>query len=205
MKRIILTLSLFCLYSINALADSPSFSYVELEYIAAGDINVSDGSLTVDVDLDGYALNVSAELGVLILQASRFEVETDRILTSNIEDSISTLAVGLAFELPQTQVYGLVRARRDELSLVGGGFDEDEEGDSVGVEAGVRVNVTDRLEINANVGRPAVDEGNSFGVGAQFFITDNFGLTFDYSSLEVEDDDISAELNLTSVGVRFTF
>lgn len=205
MKKIILTLSLLCLYSTNALADSPSFNYVELEYIAAGDINVSDGSLTVDVDLDGYALNLSAELGVLILQASRFEVESDQILTSNIEDSISTLAIGLAFELPQSQVYGLVRARRDELSLRGGGFSEDEEGDSVGVEAGVRINLTDRLEINANVGRPAVDEGNSYGVGAQFFVTDNFGITFDYSSLEVEDDDITAELNLTSVGVRFTF
>lgn len=205
MKKIILTLSLLCLYSVNAFADSPSFTYVELEYVAAGDINVSDGSLTVDVGLDGYALNLSAELGVLILQASRFELETDRILTSNIEDSISTLALGLAFELPQTQVYGLVRARRDELSLTGGGFDEDEEGDSVGLEAGVRINVTDRLELNANVGRPAVDEGNSFGVGAQFFITNNLGITFDYSSLEVEDDDISAELDLTSVGVRFTF
>lgn len=185
-------------------ADSPSFTYLELEYIAAGDIEVSDGTLSANVDIDGFALNASVELGIFLLQASRFELESDEILGTNFEDSISTVAVGLTFELPQTAVYGLIRARRDELS-VKGLINEEEEGDSVGLEAGVRINVSDRLELNANIGSPALDEGTSYGIGAQFHITNNLGLTFDYSSIEVEEDDIVANFDTTSVGIRLNF
>ncbi len=191
--------------SFASYAESPSFTYVELEYITSGDFEISDGSLSVDLGLDGYALNASAELGILLLQASLFELESDEILGSNLEDSISTIAVGLTFELPQTSVYGLVRGRRDDLSLVGGGFNEDETGYSVGFEAGVRVNLTDRIEVNANIGSPALDEGTSYGIGAQFYVTENIGVTLDFSSIEVEEDDLEAEFSTTSIGLRYNF
>lgn len=187
-----------------AFAESPSFTYVELEYIASGDFQVSRDTLSANVDLTGFALNASVELGIFILQASRFELESDELLDSRFEDSISTIAVGLAFELPQTQIYGLVRGRQDELSL-SGLFNEEEEAYSVGLEAGVRVNLTDRFEINANVGSPALDQGSSYGVGAQFFVTKNIGLTFDFSSIEVEEEDIEANFDTTSLGLRFNF
>jgi opacity protein-like surface antigen len=112
--------------------------------------------------------------------------------------------VGLAFELPQTQIYGLVRGRRDELSL-SGLFNEEDDADSVGLEAGVRVNLTDRFEINANVGSPALDQGTSYGLGAQFLITENIGLTLDFNSIEVEEDDLEAKFDTTSLGLRFNF
>lgn len=188
----------------TASAESPSFTYVELKYIAAGDFEVASGTLSANVDLDGFALNASAELGIFILQASRFELESDELLGSRFEDSISTIAVGLAFELPQTQVYGLVRGRRDELTL-SGLFNEEDDADSVGVEAGIRFNVTNRFEINANIGSPALDEGTSYGVGAQFLVTNNLGLTLDFSSIEVEEDDIEANFDTTSIGLRFNF
>jgi opacity protein-like surface antigen len=188
----------------TAFAESPSFTYVELEYIAAGDFEVSRDTSSANVDLDGFALNASVELGIFILQASRFELESEELLGSRFEDSISTIAVGLAFELPQTQLYGLVRGRRDELSL-SGIFNEEEDANSVGVEAGVRFNVTDRFEINANIGSPALDEGTSYGIGAQFLVTDNIGLTLDFNSIEVEEDDIEANFDTTSLGLRFNF
>ena len=202
---VFVTLTLLLLHSASAMADSPSFTYVELEYIAAGDFKVSDDQLSVTLDTDGYALNASVELGIFLLQASRFELKTEQIFDANFEDSISTIAVGLTFELPQTSVYGLIRGRRDELSLRGGGFNENEQGNSVGIEAGVRVNITDRFEINANLGTPALDEGSSFGVGAQFYLTKNLGLTVDYSSIEIEDDDLAAEFDTTSIGLRYNF
>lgn len=189
-------------------ADSPSFTYVELEYIAAGEFDISDDSLSASVDMDGFALNGSVELGIFLLQASRFELESDTLFDSNLEDSISTFAVGLTFELPQSAVYGLVRARRDELSVkgsLGGLIDDSIEEDSVGLEAGVRVNLTDRFEVNANFGSPALDEGTSYGLGAQFFVTDNLGITVKYSAIEVDDDDLKADLETTSIGLRFTF
>ena len=103
MKKLsLLTILLCSFFSAASYAESPSFTYVELEYIANGDFKVSDGSLTVDVGLDGYALNASAELGIFLIQASRFELESDTVLNSNLEDSITTLAVGLTFELPKT-------------------------------------------------------------------------------------------------------
>ena len=193
------------LLSTPSYADSPSFTYAELEYIANGDFAVSDGNLSVDLSLDGYALNLSGELGIFVIQASRFELQSSRIFNSNLEDSISTIALGLNFEFPQTSVYGLVRGRRDELSLVAGGFGADEEGSSVGFETGVRFNVTDRVELNANLGRPSLDEGSSFGVGGQFYVTKNIGITVDFNSIEIEDNDITAQFDTTSIGLRFNF
>ena len=147
MKKTYLNLASLCLLlttllaNQTALAEPPSFTYVELEYIAAGDFEVSSGTLSVNVDLEGFALNASAELGIFILQLSRFELESDELLGSRFEDSISTLALGMAFELPQAQIYGLVRGRRDELTL-SGLFNEEDDADSVGIEAGFRFNVT---------------------------------------------------------------
>lgn len=207
MKKILLIVcAISALFiSTQSFAKPPSFTYVGVEYVASGDFNVTDGLLSVDVDTDGFALNASVELGIFFLQASRLELESDEILGGTLEDSITTLAVGLTFELPQTQVYGLIRGRRDELSLQGGGFNEDEDFGLLGAEVGVRFNLTDRFELNANLGRPSADEGNSFGAGAQFFITDNLGITLDYRTIEAEDDGIEAEFDTTSIGVRFTF
>ena len=193
--------------SLQSYADSPSFTYVGVEYVASGDINVTDGSLSIDVDTDGFALNASAELGIFFIQLSQLELESDDFLGASIEDSITTLGLGLTFELPQTQIYGLIRARYDNIELNGGTFFEDNEADGgiIGGEVGVRFNLTDRFELNANIGRPEADEGSSFGVGAQFFITENLGITADYRSVEAEQDDISAEFDTTSIGVRYTF
>lgn len=203
-KILILCAALGLLTTFQARADSPSFTYVELEYIAAGDFEVNVGSLSLNSDIEGFALNASVELGIFFLQASRFELESDRILGTIAEDSISTIAAGVTFELPQTQVYGLVRGRRDEVSSRGF-IEEDEDAGTVGAEVGVRVNLTDRLELNANIGKPSPDDGRSFGVGAQFFVTDNIGLTLDFSSIEAEEDDNRVKFETTSIGVRFTF
>lgn len=202
-SRITIALAIF--FSPLANADVPSFTYLELEYVAGGNFKVTDDSLSVDVGIDGFALNGSAELGIFFIQASRFELESDVVLDAALKDSISTLALGMTFALPQAQLYGLIRARHDDLSLRGGGFSEDTDGGVIGAELGVRVNLTDRFEINANAGVPSTDEGKSFGVGAQFFITNNVGITLDFSSLELEEDDIKATFDTTSIGLRFTF
>lgn len=188
-----------------ALADAPSFTYVEAEYIAAGDFEVSRDQLSASVDLDGFALNASLELGLFFLQASRFELESDELFGANLEDNISTGAVGITFALPQTAIYGLLRVRKDELSVQGGGLNERENGTSVGLEAGVRFNLTDRLELNANIGSPAIDEGTSYGIGAQFFVTKHFGITLKFNSIEVEEDELTGKFDTSSIGVRFTF
>lgn len=203
-KSLILCAALSFLTMSYAQADSPSFTYVELEYIAAGDFEVNVDSLSLNSDIEGFALNASVELGIFFLQASRFELESDEVLGTIAEDSISTLAAGVTFELPQAQVYGLIRGRRDEVSSRGL-IEEDEDAGSVGGEVGVRFNLTDRFELNANIGKPSADEGSSYGFGAQFFITDNLGITLDFSSIEAEDDDDSVKFETTSVGLRFTF
>lgn len=205
-NKLIFTLTLSLVSSL-AHADSPSFTYVGAEFVSSGDISVSDGSLSIDVDTDGFALTASAELGIFFVQLSQFELESDEFLGASIEDSITTLGLGLTFELPRTQLYGLVRARYDNIDFNGGEFFDDDEVDGgiVGAEVGVRFNVTDRFEINANIGKPSTDEGDSFGIGAQFFLTDNFGITADFRSIEAEQDDITAEFDTTSIGVRYTF
>jgi len=206
MRKLLLASALM-LISTQSIADSPSFTYVGAELVSSGDINVTDGSLSVDVDTDGFALSASVELGIFLIQLSQLELESDEFLGATVEDSITTLGVGLTFELPQTQVYGLIRGRYDNIQFNGGNFFDDDEVDGgiVGAEVGVRFNLTDRFEINANIGKPSTDEGDSFGVGAQFFITDNFGITADFRSIEAEQDDIIVEFDTTSIGVRYTF
>ncbi len=204
----VLLASSLMIVSLQSYAEAPSFTYVGAEYVASGDINLSDGSLSIDVDTDGFAVNASAELGIFLIQLSQLELESDDILGgASIEDSITTLGLGLTFELPNTQLYGLVRARYDDIQLRGGTFFEDDEVDGgiVGAEVGARINLTDRFEINANLGKPSTDEGTSFGVGAQFFVTEHFGVTFDYRTIEAEQDDITVDFDTTSIGVRYTF
>jgi len=192
--------------SITAHAKAPSFTYIEAEYVASGDLEVSDDTISASADLDGFAITGSLELGVFIFQASRFELEGDAALNSTLEDSISTLAIGLAFEVGNAQLYGLARARQDELSASSpflGSVEDDVT--SGGGEVGVRWNVTDRFELNANIGTPALDQGTSVGAGAQFFITENIGITAKYSSIDIEEDDIEADIETVSVGLRFSF
>ena len=191
--------------SVTAMADSPSFTYIGAEYVPSGEIEVQDGSLKFNLDASGYAIHASVELGIFFIQASRTELESDKTFFGiKAEDTSSTLAAGLTFELPQTQIYGLVRGRYDEFELSGLRDDKDD-GGIIGGEVGVRINVTNFLEINANVGKPNTDEGSSYGIGAQFFVSEHVGITFDLRSIEADQDDIKAKFDTTSIGLRYTF
>ena len=187
------------------MAAPPSFTYIGAEYIPSGEIDLQDGSLNFNLDATGYAINASVELGIFFIQASRTELESDiELFGIRAEDTSSTLAAGVTFELPQTQVYGLVRGRYDEFKS-SGLLEGEDDGGIIGGEVGIRVNLTNFLEINANVGKPSTDEGSSYGIGAQFFVTDNLGITLDLRSIEAEQDDITATFETTSVGLRYTF
>ena len=191
--------------SVTAMADSPSFTYIGAEYVPSGEIEVQDGSLKFNLDASGYAIHASVELGIFFIQASRTELESDKTFFGiKAEDTSSTLAAGLTFELPQTQIYGLIRGRYDEFELSGLRDDKDD-GGIIGGEVGVRINVTNFLEINANVGKPSTDEGSSYGIGAQFFVSEHVGITFDLRSIEADQDDIKAKFDTTSIGLRYTF
>jgi len=189
----------------SSLAKTPSFTYVEAEFVTSGNFEVSAGPVSVDVDTDGFAITGSLELGIFFIQASRFELEGDALFDTEIEDNISSLAGGITFELPRTQLFGLVRVRRDELRAQNALIDEDEDLTFVGVEVGARVNLTDRIEINGNLGVPSTEEGTSFGIGGQFFITDHLGITANFRRIEAEDSGIEAEFDTTSIGLRWSF
>jgi len=104
------------LVSANLRAEAPSFSYVGAEYVASGSFKASSGSLSADLDSNGFAVNGSLELGVFFIQASRLELDNDEVLGIESDSSFTSAAIGLTFELPQTQVYGLVRAQQAEQS-----------------------------------------------------------------------------------------
>lgn len=202
----VLLLTVFCLTIAEAsLAKVPSFTYVEAEFITSGNFEVSADGLSVDVDTDGFAVTGSLELGIFFVQASRFELDGDAIFDTEIEDNISAIAAGVTFELPRTQLFGLVRVRQDQLRASGPLFDEEDDLTFFGVEVGARVNLTERFEINGNIGVPSADSGSSFGVGAQFFITDHIGITANFRRIEAQDSDIEAEFDTTSIGLRWSF
>ena len=105
----------FCSFSISAFADSPRFTYIEAEYVASGDLDMTNGVISASADLDGVAITGSLELGILILQASRFKLDGDATLNTELEDSTATIVLGLSVELANTQRYDLVRAHQNEL------------------------------------------------------------------------------------------
>ena len=189
----------------SSLAKTPSFTYIEAEFVTSGNFEVSADSVSVDVDTDGFAITGSLELGIFFIQASRFELDGDALFDTEIEDNISSLAGGITFELPRTQLFGLVRVRRDELRAQNALIDEDADLTFIGVEVGARVNLTDRIEINGNLGVPSTEEGTSFGIGGQFFITDHLGITANFRRIEAEDSGIEAEFDTTSIGLRWSF
>ena len=207
MKRLntFLVAASLLLIGTKSYAESPSFTYVGAEYVADGTLSASVGSLSAELDSSGFALNASVELGIFVLQASRLELDNDDIFIIESDSSITSAAVGLTFELPQTQIYGLVRAQQAELAVSGGGFSDSFDETIAGVEVGARVNLTDRFEINANIGSPAGDSGLSYGVGGQFFVTDNIGITLNFNTIEADEDGIEAEFETSAIGVRFTF
>lgn len=186
-----LTSVLLLLLTFPAMAQGPSFNFVEVGYISA-EIDVGNG---VDVDGDGYDLGGSFEIG-----EKTFVFVGYADIGFDFSVDLKQLQVGLGWHTAITQtadIFARVAYVDAEISARGFGS-VDESGYGLGI--GVRNDVSDLIELYGEIAY--VDLGSdadstAFGAGIYFNITEAFALGLGAS---FEDD-------ATSYGVsgRFYF
>ena len=191
----------------NSHAESPSFTYIQATKFVDGDLYYKDGSrFDVKSELDGYSLKGSFELGIFFAQVAQEKFKSDDFHGASIENTSSNVGFGLTFELPFSQLYAMLKGRKDTLEVSSSVISYTQEDDkySLGYEMGGRVNLG-RLELSANVGRPEYNKGKSYGLGAQLKITDNLGIIVEHRLLEIKDKNDRAEFESTQAGIRLSF
>ena len=178
-----------------AIADQPSYSYIDGGYaradiddfglkpsgiflrgstelgdnwfIQAGYESLDDDSGLIDVDADGYNLGIGFKTG--LGDSSSFHITLDYV-DAEVDVSHDYLGSGSA----------------------------DEDGYAIGL--GVRGNVSENFELNARIDYVDfdIDDSTSYGIGALWNISDAFGIVLEYSA----DDDSNNEFR---IGGRFSF
>jgi hypothetical protein len=179
-------LAAFTLAPLAALAESPSYSYVEGGYVLT-DI---DG---IGEDADGFLLRGSIEITDDFFLFAGY---TDQGI-AGIDLKQYGVGAGYAWSMTDTtDLYGKVGYVKAEADLAGFGVDDD--GYSLGV--GIRSFVMKQLELEAAVSYVDLsDSGDdtTFGAGARWYFTEHFALGVE---AEVGDDATSY-----GIGLRWSF
>ncbi len=179
--------------STNVFSNEISYDYIQGTYHS-----ISDDSLGVDIDADGFSFGGSFSISDnLALTAGFGAASYDRV--AGIDIDTSDFSFGMTFHqsvASGTDVYGNFSIVNAEYELDDGTtrISDDDMGNVIAI--GVRHMASEKIEIGANISRTDVfsDTSNSFGVGAIFFINDKVAFGVGYSS----GDDVDA----LSLGLR---
>jgi len=189
-------LALACVFataSFGALAGQPSYTYVEGGYLRMDPDDIS-------LDPTGYYLDGSIAIADNLFLSGGYSDVDDSKAGLKVEIERVDLGIGYkqglgansSFHVVASYLEGEVKARG-----YGSRFKDDDDG--FALTAGVRSNVLDNLELNADVSYVDVDDdGLDFGVGAVWYFVPNVGLSL---SASIDDDS-----NRTfGAGVRLSF
>ncbi len=165
-----------------SMADSPSYNFLQAGYQSVD----LDAGGDLDVDGDGYGVGGSFEIGDSMYAFATY-AKTD--FDFNVDLSQINAGIGYHFGISGNTDFfadvGYVKAEVDASGF--GSLDED--GYSVGI--GVRSNVSDLIELTANVNYVDFGGGGdstAFGAGIWFNLTDSFALGLGGSV----DDDVTS-------------
>ena len=190
-KQILLVTALVFFIS-PALADGPSYNFIDIGYQEAE----LDGDLAgFSVDGDGYGIRGSFEVGenwfVAVGYSSLgfdFGVDLDQIAVGG----------GYYFGMSErTDFFASLSYLSAEVSA--GGFGSVDE-DGYGVSVGIRSMLTDNFELNGSIGYSDLGDGadgTAFNAGALYSFTPTFAIGFDIG--------IDEDVTLYGLGGRFYF
>ncbi|MED5387577.1 MAG: outer membrane beta-barrel protein [Pseudomonadota bacterium] len=205
-----------------ALADAPSYNYVQFDYIVSGDSEIDTGPASESLDLQqGYGIQGAFEIGDYVMVMGRhmsldYEDEIGFIIGDVVDNSVvnDMTFIGIGGHVAVTDMlslYGAVGFSRPTFfSIAGEGY---------GVEVGARANiemVTASLWYNASntdtdVGNDTVDiDPEMLGLDVAIeFAPDAPQLVLGYVDATNELDVGTAEADIDydhfSIGVRKTF
>lgn len=182
-------IALFCALAAPALAEGPSYNYVEGAYQRV-DIDLGPA----DVDGDGFRIGGSFEIGEMWQVVANYGMAD-----LDFDVDFDQLSLGGGFHAPVTDnvdfVANFVYVR---VEASAGGFDADDDG--LGMSIGLRGFAADRLELAGFIDYVDLDDsGDDTSIRGQawYSFTREFALGFDLSS----GDDVTTY----GIGARYYF
>ncbi|MGV6806938.1 MAG: outer membrane beta-barrel protein, partial [bacterium] len=190
-KFVVCAFTFSSITSVAALADQPSYSYVEAGYHK---INI-DG---FDSNPDGYYLKGSVALSESGFLRGEFANAEDDL--EGVDYEVDALMIGIGYQQPMgenSSIYAVADYLEAEADA--DGFESVDE-NGFQVAGGVRGFVADNFELGAEIGYADVEEADGFvgTISAVFHIASGFGISA-AASIDEEDD------SRVQIGVRYTF
>lgn len=166
--------------SSNAFSKEISYDYVQGTYSS-----ITDSSLGVDVDGNGFAasgsFSISPNIAITALYGA---VSFDRVF--GIDVDATELDFGITAHtsiVPNTDIFGNFSVINGKVEASDGftTISDDDTGNSISV--GIRHMATDKAEISAGFSRVDIfdDTANTFGVGARFYANEKLSIGIGYS------------------------
>ncbi len=187
MKKAIISSAILSVISFGAMAETPSFNYVDIGYVS---------DLNSDQDFDGYDLKGNLELNDNFYVNAGFRSIDLDIFGADVNGDIKMLGLGYKKEISSASTfYSELNAVKIKAGVNGFGSGS-ENGYQVGF--GVRSNLSSNFEVRAGVNYIDVDGSDTYMIlNGVYSLSDSVALYFD---LESDFDD-----STYSTGVRFRF
>ncbi|MDT8452848.1 MAG: outer membrane beta-barrel protein [Gammaproteobacteria bacterium] len=183
--------------STNAMSKDISYDYVQGTYSS-----ITDDSLGVDIDGDGFAVSgsfsVSPNIAVTALLGS---TSYDRIAGIDIDSNEFDFGITAHTSIaPNTSVFGnfsIVNAEveaSDSFTTIS----DDDTGNAISV--GIRHMASENIEIGVGLSRADIfdDTANTFGFGARFYANEKFSIGVGYRT----GDDVAALLLNARIDIK---
>jgi hypothetical protein len=181
------------LLSTSAIADSPDWSLVQLNY---SQIDIDD----IDLDPAGFSLTGSMLPTENVILTASFGEIGDNI--GPVDFNFFELSLGLGYRFAysdSTDFYGIISYEYIDAEVSSDSAFEVPNESGTALTVGVRSMYSENLELNANISYIDIvdDSESTLGVGAYYYMADSLALGFGYA--------VSSDGSTYGVSLRYGF
>ncbi len=202
-KSIVACAGAVALFSGSAMAELPSYNYLEVA-ISGGDYQGTELPVN-NIHVGGYDIDGSMVISdSILLRASVSGLDED-ISGAELEIDSFDISIGTIKEVGENTIFDLsLQYRDDEAELEDFG---EVEFDGPVLLMGLRSNVSDTVEVYGRIGYLLgnYEGGTSTDLGLVWNFSDSFAATFNYEVTDVDDDDVEYQLDQWQIGGRWKF